>query len=435
MTRIDTGGRDPSATQYVVRGLVFLVIVVILIAVLFMRATGTFNTYVKVKANMSDVGDGLLSAADVRYNGMIVGAVKKVANNPNSTGHEAKTVTLYLDPTQAKGIPENITARTVPTNLFGVNSVELVPPAEGATPTGHLSSHSATIPEDTSEATLTLQDAMNDLRQLFEEVPPSDAGKVFTALGDAVSGGGSAFSSFVPALAKYMSTINEMFPAGAPPGFDNFNNALKGIAQSTPRLLNALGASIKPSLTVLENQRNLVAFIKAGQSLTDQTQAFFAQNGDAGKRLVGDGSRMLGALTLQPNGLTDMLTATNRTLAKILTIFSGANGHIQLNLGVSFSPLNQYSRVNCPVYNGGPYGVMRGPGCTGPGTGTGPTSSGPINVSPVSATVPAPGAVTTGTDNAALQSVMGRQPSATDTLGLGPVVSAARSDASGGGAK
>jgi virulence factor Mce-like protein len=435
MTRIDTGGRDPSVTQYVLRGVAFLVLLVLLIAVLFMRATGTFDTFVKVKANMSDVGDGLLSNADVRYNGMIVGTVKKVQENPNSTGHEAKTVTLYLDPKQAKGVPENITARTVPTNLFGVNSVELVPPAEGVTPSGHLSNNSPTIPEDTSEATLTLQDAMNQLRDLFEEVPPSDAGKVFTALGDAVSGGGAAFGSFVPSLAKYMSLINDMFPAGAPPGFANFNNALVGLEQSTPRLLNALGASIKPSLTILENQRNLVAFIKAGQSLTDQTQAFFAQNGDAGKRIVADGSRMLGAMTLESNGLTNMLTATNRALAKILTIFSGTNGHIKLNLGVSFTPLNQYTRVNCPVYNGGPYGVMRGPGCTGPGTGTGPTSSGPINVSPVSAVVPAPGAVTTDTDNASLQSAMGRQPSATDTLGLGPLVSAARSDASGGGAK
>lgn len=434
MTRVDTGGRDPSVTQYVIRGVIFLVILVVLIAVLFMRATGSFDTFVKVKANMADVGDGLDSNADVRYNGMIVGAVKSVAENTNSTAKDSKTVSIYLDPTQAKGIPENITARTVPTNLFGVNSVELVPPPVGTQPVGHLSDHSAVIPEDTSQDTLTLQDAMNQLRELFQEVPPSQAGKVFTALGDAVAGGGAVFGSFVPALSKYMAMINDMFPAGAPPGFDNFNQTLAGLDRSTPQLLNALGASIKPSLTILENQRNLVATINAGQSLTDQTQAFFAQNGDTGKRLVADGSRMLGAITLQPNGLTNMLTATNRTLAKILTIFSGTNGHIQLNLGVSFSPLNQYTRVNCPVYNGGPYGVMRGPGCVGPGTGTGPTSSGPINVSPVSATVPAQG-VTTGDDNAALRSMTGKQPSATETLTMGPIVSAARSDASGGGAK
>lgn len=63
-------------------------------------------------------------------------------------------------------------------------------------------------------------------------------------------------------------------------------------------------------------------------------------------------------------------------------MFTGVNGHAQLNIGVSFSAFQRYTRQNCPVYNGGPYGQLRGPGCVGPGTGTGPTSSGPLMIYP-----------------------------------------------------
>ena len=117
---------------------------------------------------------------------------------------------------------------------------------------------------------------------------------------------------------------------------------------------------------------------------------------------------------------------------RVITVFTGVNGRPQLNLGVNFGAFQMYKRQNCPVYDGGPYGQLRGPGCTGPGTGTGPTSSGPLNVTPtgMSPTRSRPARkpvrpVSTDRDAETIGAALGRKPTAAETLMLGPLVTVA----------
>lgn len=134
----------------------------------------------------------------------------------------------------------------------------------------------------------------------------------------------------------------------------------------------------------------------------------------------------MGAAVLEPRSLPDAIVALNRLAARAQTVFTGVNGHAQLNLGVSFSAFMRYTRQNCPVYNGGKYGQLRGPGCVGPGTGTGPTSSGPLMIYPPSMRRMAAGSVTTGTDVGTLRKMLGRDPSPAEILMLGPLVDSTR---------
>ncbi|MCH5641538.1 MULTISPECIES: MlaD family protein [unclassified Gordonia (in: high G+C Gram-positive bacteria)] len=420
---IATDGRNPSLLQYVLRGVAFLIVMLIIAVLLTMRYQGVFSSTVPVTAKLNDVGDGLLPGADVRYNGLIVGSVKTIElDDSDATGTaQLKLVDIDLEPQQAEGIPANVTARTVPSNLFGVNSVELIPPADPGTAR---ISDGAQIPADTSLPTIRLQDAQNELRTLLKAIPPEQLASFLGTLSDALKGGGAVFGSFVGVLDTYFKTINAQFPPGAPSGFDNFNNAVQGLAQSTPQLLDALGRSVIPAMTIAEKQQDLAALLSAGQGILDQTQVLFARNGDGGKRLVTDLNRMVGAAVLEPNSLPEALSALNTLAAKVLTVFTGVNGHAQLNIGVSFGAFQRYTRQNCPVYNGGPYGQTRGPGCVGPGTGTGPTSSGPLMIYPsdgMRRNSPA-GMVTTGDDARTLGQALRRKPNAADALMLGPLV-------------
>lgn len=433
---IATDGRNPSLLQYVLRGVAFLLVMAIVAALLIMRYQGVFSSMVPVTAKMHDVGDGLISGADVRYNGLIVGSVKSIGlDDSDATGSaQLKIVDIDLVPDQADGIPANVTARTVPSNLFGVNSVELVPPAN---PSTDRISDDAQIPADTSLPTIRLQDAQNELRTLLKAVPPEQLAGLLGTIADALDGGGAVFGSFVGILNTYFRTINDQFPPGAPPGFDNFNNAVRGLAQAAPQLLDALGRSVIPAMTIAEKQQDLAALLSAGQGILDQTQVLFARNGDGGKRIVADLNRMIGAAVLEPQALPQALTALNNLAAKVLTVFTGVNGHAQLNIGVSFGAFMRYTRQNCPVYNGGPYGQLRGPGCSGPGTGTGPTSSGPLQIYPsdgMRRNRPV-GMVTTGNDAKTLSTALRRTPSTADALMLGPLVQAvdARDNDQGGG--
>ncbi|GAB34262.1 MlaD family protein [Gordonia otitidis] len=424
---VATDGRNPSLRQYVLRGLIFVVVLAIMFVVLFMRYQGAFDSVVPVRAQMEDIGDGLVDSADVRYNGLIVGEVKAMAlsTETGAGGKQLKVVDIDLDPGQAEGIPANVTARTVPSNLFGVNSVELVAPGQ---PVAEHISDGATIPADRSLATIKLQDAQNDLRTLLTAVPPEQLATVLGTIADALRGGGAVFGMFSGELKTYFESINAQFPDGAPSGFDNFNDSVTGLAQSAPELLNTLGRSVIPAMTIASHQRDMTALLTAASSTVDQAQALFVRNGDVAKRLVPDLDTTIGAVTLEPEALPQALTALNELAARAVTVFTGLNGHVQVNIGLSFGAFNQYTRANCPVYNGGPYGQARGPGCVGPGTGTGPTSSGPLLVSPASTHVktdPTPsaaGAVTTDADNATLTAALDRAPRAADTLMLGPLV-------------
>ncbi|MED5801602.1 MCE family protein [Gordonia sp. Z-3] len=422
--QIDTDGRNPSLVQYILRGVAFLVALLILFVLLFMRYQGVFTSTVPVTAKLTDVGDGLITQADVRYNGLIVGSVKSIelSDEVGPGNLQYKNVEIDVDPAQAEGIPANVTARTVPANLFGVNSVQLVRPADVSTE--HLSSGDV-IPADESMATLKLQDAQNELRTLLRAVPPEDLASVLGVIADALEGGGAVFGAFVPLLDNYWQKINAQFPPGAPGGFDNFDNAVRGLSESTPELLDTLGRSVIPAMTIAEKQQDLTAMLSAGQGLLDETQALFAANGDRGKSVVRDLNRTVGAAVLEPESLPQALDALNNLAARVLTVFTGVNGHPQLNIGVNFGAFQRYTRQNCPVYNAGEYGTMRGPNCQGPGTGTGPTSSGPLLIYPSDGMRRAAqtfGAVSTSSDNLTLAEALKRQPNAADTLMLGPLV-------------
>ena len=371
------------------------------------------------------MGDGLISGADVRYNGLIVGTVDSITVGEGDGVDQRKDVALKLDPAQAAGIPANTTARTVPSNLFGVNAVELITPANPSTT--RLASGDV-VKADTSEPTIRLQDAQNELRTLLQSVPPEDLGMVLGTIADALDGGGQTFATFVGVLDSYWKTINAQFPPGAPSGFDNFNRAVAGLAESTPELLDTLGKSVVPAMTIAQKQDELTALLSGGQDLLDQVQTLFAKNGDGGKRIVRDLNTTLGAVTYEPDALPQALRELYTIAGRVLGVFTGTNGHVQANIGLSFSAYEMYTRQNCPVYDGGPYGQLRGPGCVGPGTGTGPTNSGPLRIYPpgmqrtkVSAKKRG---VTTGRDDKTLRGALGRKPSSAETLMLGPLVSA-----------
>ncbi|GAA4679183.1 hypothetical protein GCM10023197_39320 [Gordonia humi] len=413
---------------YFIRGTIFAVVGLVVLGLLWARYEGKFDSTTDVSAELNDVGDGLISGADVRYNGMIVGEVDSVAVI-GSSSDQLRSVHMLLEPKQAEGIPANTTARTVPSNLFGVNSVELIAPKD---PSSDRLSTGDVVKADTSEPTIRLQDAQNELRTLLRSVPPEDLGMVLGTIADALDGGGATFSTFVGVLDTYWKTINAQFPPGAPSGFDNFDKAIKGLAASTPELLDTLGRSVKPALTIAEKQDELTALLSSGQDVLDSTQALFAANGDAGKRVVRSLNTTLGATMLDPDAMPQALRELYVLAGRVLGVFTGTNGKPQLNLGINFGAYRMYTHQNCPVYDGGPYGQLRGPGCVGAGTGTGPTMSGPLTVYPEGGMQPDRNrntkkvrGVTTTRDEKTLSDALGRTPTAAETLMLGPLVSVA----------
>src|SRR5690606_30099942 len=180
---IDPSGRGPTMRQLLIAGACGLVVFAVVLTLLMARYQGYFVPKVNVVANLTTTGDGLPSDADVKFRGVLVGSVDEVEVAARG---ELQKVQIELKPEYADKIPDNVTARVVPSNLFAVTSVELV--FNG--PSDTFLEEGSVIEEDRSKGTIALQDTLTTVRDILEKIDPVQFGRVLGTLSQALDGSG-----------------------------------------------------------------------------------------------------------------------------------------------------------------------------------------------------------------------------------------------------
>ena len=95
-------------------GLAFIVVLFALVSLSVAFYNKAFTDVVTVTLRTDHTGNQLLTQSDVKERGIIVGSVRKV----KSVGDGA-VVTLALQPSRVKEIPNNVSAQILPKTLFG----------------------------------------------------------------------------------------------------------------------------------------------------------------------------------------------------------------------------------------------------------------------------------------------------------------------------
>ena len=95
-------GRGPSDRQLLARGTAVVVVAALLTVGMLVKSTGRLNDYVRVVADLVNVGDGLPQKSDVKYHGVLVGMVNDVV--PAANG-KPNYVHIDLKPEYAQSIP------------------------------------------------------------------------------------------------------------------------------------------------------------------------------------------------------------------------------------------------------------------------------------------------------------------------------------------
>jgi len=113
--RFEMDGRGPSERALVITCLVFLAVCVLVGSLMFAKSTGSLDRRIQIIATLPSVGDGLPPKSDVKYRGVLVGAVRSVT--PALDGGE-NVVNIDLQPGHVTNIPNTVTARIVPGNAF-----------------------------------------------------------------------------------------------------------------------------------------------------------------------------------------------------------------------------------------------------------------------------------------------------------------------------
>ena len=74
----DISGRGPTNRQLMLAGIALITASAVAVVLLVGKSTGRLDSYTRIVADLTNVGDGLPSRSDVRYHGLLVGTVNDV---------------------------------------------------------------------------------------------------------------------------------------------------------------------------------------------------------------------------------------------------------------------------------------------------------------------------------------------------------------------
>ncbi|MEU1986236.1 MCE family protein [Nocardia sp. NPDC019395] len=348
---IDPSGRGPTMKQLFIAGVCGLVVFAVVLGFLMARYQGYFVEKVRVTANLTTTGDGLPQKADVKFRGVLVGAVETVSVAAQG---ELQQVNIELKPEFVEQIPATVTARVVPSNLFAVTSVELLynGPADG-----HLEEGSE-IAEDRSQGTIALQDTLTTVQNILDQIDPMQFGRVLGTLSYALDGSGRAPGSTIERLDHWLTSVDESIPdLGV--FLDDFAGSAHALNESAPELMDVLASSVQTASTIADRREQLVSLISGASSTVDQVNDLFARNPNTGKDVTIGANQTFSALAANPASITNAISNLNNSARALNTTFTwGPQRQMVWNAGVSFTPFNPNTVADCPRY-----GDLAGPSC------------------------------------------------------------------------
>ncbi|MEC3917874.1 MlaD family protein [Nocardia sp. CDC160] len=349
---LDPSGRGPTARQLTLAGLALIATVALLLYLLALRYNGRFEEKVPVVAELTSTGDGLPAHADVKFRGMVVGRVEDVTVVAKG---ERQRAALALKPQVAGTIPATVAARVIPNNIFGVTAIELV----DTRPTRDTLRAGATIPEDTSSATVQLQTTLNVLRTVLNTIQPEKLGRVLSTLSAALDPGSRVPGSTVERLDHWITEVRSIDGIGDLLG--NLGRAASALSTSAPDLVGTLTKSVTTARTLTEQRAALMDLLISGGTAVDTVNGLFARNPDSGKFLVSGLNQLFGSLAQDPQAIPYAIANLNTALQRLQTTFTyGPKKQMVWKMDVSFTPFQQYTAKDCPHY-----GDLAGPRCGG----------------------------------------------------------------------
>lgn len=348
-------GRGPSDRQLLACGLALLVVAAVVSAALLVKSTGRMDARVRVVAALTNVGDGLPQRSDVKYHGVLVGAVTDVT--PAQDGRP-NFVQIDLDPGYASSIPAGVTARVVPSNVFAVSSVQLVDRSGGpAIQAG------AEIPEDTELPTVLFQTTISKLRDILAATGrgrEDDTVGILAAVNAATEDRRTELLTSGAQLNRLVDELDRIVATEpGPTTVSALVDATRGLQQTAPELVDALHQAVKPMRTLVEQNAQLTALINGGINTVGTTHTALNNHTDRLVRITSDMTPVVGNLADTSHHWVPAFEKLNQLSQKFFDevwIHEQDIGNMRVNL--SFTPTYSYTRADCPQYSG-----LKGPSC------------------------------------------------------------------------
>lgn len=351
----ETDGRGPSDRQLLAAGIALVAVAAVVTATLLVKATGRLDPYVRVVADLVNVGDGLPQRSDVKYHGVLVGAVQDVT--PAAHG-EPNYVHIDLDPHYAQSIPATVTARVVPSNVFAVSSVQLVDQGHGPP-----ISEGAHIPEDTELPTVLFQTTISKLRDILAATGRGREDKtigVLAAVNAATEDRRTELLTSGAQLSRLVDEIDSIVATDpGPTTVSALIDATRGLQQTAPELIDALHVAVEPMRTLVRQRTQLDSLISGGLHTLGTTGTALNNHTDKLVKISSELTPVLGSLAeISPHWVPAFVKLNGLSDKFFDEVWIHEQDTANMRVNLSFTPTYSYTRADCPQYAG-----LKGPSC------------------------------------------------------------------------
>ncbi|OHU21263.1 mammalian cell entry protein [Mycobacteroides franklinii] len=348
-------GRGPNPAQLLRRGAVVILAMTVAVALLLMKSTGRLDDYVNVVAELNNVGDGLPKKSDVKYRGVLVGAVNDVT--PAVDG-KPNYVRIRIKALYAKNIPSTVTARVVPSNVFAVSSVQLV---QNGNASGIRSG--ARIQQDTTLPTVLFQTTISKLRDVLAATGRDrndNSIGILAAIGAATDNrrvklltGGAQLNRLIAQLDSIVTTDP------GPSTVSALVDAAAGLQQTAPDLVDALHQAVKPMQTFAEKRAQLASMVTGAIHTFGTAREAIDNHVDQLIQISAELGPALGVIAKNRKHFVPIAIRTKTFANKFIEeAWNPETDTATLRGILSFTPTYTYTRADCPQY-----GELKGPSC------------------------------------------------------------------------
>lgn len=337
--------------EYARRGLISLVAIGLLLSLVWLRSSGTFGGDPHVSARLADAGGSLTSGADVKVRGVIVGKVDSIDRAPGG-GVEVR---ISMPADDLRMVPDNVVARILPATVFGTSYVDL---ALHGKPSDEGLRADALIPADSTQGTLELQQALDDIDSLVKAVGPAELASAIGSAAQALDGRGITLGKTIDRANAYLAKLNPKLPL-LREDIDKLADNLELAEDVLPDYLTATDDALTTARTIAAEQASLVSLISGGTTLAARAEKSIKANRANLIRFVRNSAALLEVVYANRHaGIAEAL-ATNKLLGeKLPSIFR--HGFLNARTNFVLNPPAYYTAADCPQY-----GAAKGDNCSG----------------------------------------------------------------------
>ena len=345
-----THGTPAEHRKLLVAGVAFLTTIALLIglSIAVYRKAFADVTMITVKADRA--GLQLAKFGDVRVNGALVGAVRKVSED----GEEA-SIQVALSPAAAQEIPENVEVQILPTTLFGQKYLAFVDPDH---PSSSSLQEGDVIPSDRVETNVELQKILANLFPLLRAVRPADLNATLNALATALNGRGEELGETLEKLDSYLGAIDNHLPT-LRKDLILLADVSDTYADAAPDLIGILRNATTTSQTILEKRQQLDVFFSDIAGLANTSTDILSENATNLIRVGEVTEPVLQLLATYSPEFPCLIKGSANYRPRLASVFQG--NMIRQHFVFNTPQYREYDRRDTPVYGE----VGHGPWCLG----------------------------------------------------------------------